>query len=38
MHHLGVIALARASFYVYTRLEDIDALAEGIQRVQKVFA
>jgi cysteine desulfurase/selenocysteine lyase len=38
MHHLGVIALARASFYVYTRMEDIDALAEGIQRVQKVFA
>jgi cysteine desulfurase/selenocysteine lyase len=38
MQHLGVIALARASFYVYTRFEDIDALAEGIMRVQQVFA
>jgi cysteine desulfurase/selenocysteine lyase len=38
MQHLGVIALARASFYVYTRFEDIDALAEGVKRVQEVFA
>jgi cysteine desulfurase/selenocysteine lyase len=38
MQHLGVVALARASFYVYTRFEDIDALAEGVKRVQKVFA
>jgi cysteine desulfurase/selenocysteine lyase len=38
MHHLDVPALARASFYVYTTFEDIDALAEGIKKVQKVFA
>jgi cysteine desulfurase/selenocysteine lyase len=37
MHHLGVAALARASFYVYTRFEDIDALVEGIGKVRKVF-
>lgn len=38
MHHLDVPALARASFYVYTRIADIDALVEGIAKVQKVFA
>jgi cysteine desulfurase/selenocysteine lyase len=38
MHHLDVPALARASFYVYTRISDIDALVEGIAKVQKVFA
>ena len=38
MHHLDVPALARASFYVYTQLEEIDALVEGIKKVQKVFA
>ena len=38
MHHLDVPALARASFYVYTRIADIDALVEGITKVQKVFA
>jgi cysteine desulfurase/selenocysteine lyase len=38
MHHLDVPALARASFYLYTRPQDIDALVEGIKKVQKVFA
>ncbi len=38
MHHLDVPALARASFYVYTQFEEIDALVEGIKKVQKVFA
>lgn len=37
MHHLDVPALARASFYLYTRFEDIDALVEGIGKVNKVF-
>lgn len=37
MHHLDVPALARASFYVYTTREDIDALVEGIGRVQTIF-
>jgi cysteine desulfurase/selenocysteine lyase len=38
MQHLDVPALARASFYVYTTFEDIDALVEGINKVQRVFA
>jgi cysteine desulfurase/selenocysteine lyase len=38
MHHLDVPALARASFYLYTQFEEIDALVEGIKKVQKVFA
>ena len=38
MQHLDVPALARASFYVYTRFAEIDALVEGIVKVQKVFA
>jgi cysteine desulfurase/selenocysteine lyase len=37
MHHLNVPALCRASFYVYTRREDIDALAEGVKKVQAIF-
>ena len=37
MHHLDVPALARASFYLYTTREDIDALAEGIEKVQGIF-
>jgi cysteine desulfurase/selenocysteine lyase len=37
MHHLGVPALARASFYVYTRFEDIDALVDGIRKVRGIF-
>lgn len=37
MHHLGVPALARASFYVYTRFADIDALVGGIGKVREIF-
>jgi cysteine desulfurase/selenocysteine lyase len=37
MHHLNVPALSRASFYIYTTREDIDALIEGVQKVQKIF-
>jgi selenocysteine lyase/cysteine desulfurase len=29
--------LARASFYVYTRFEDIDALVDGIRKVRGIF-
>ncbi len=36
--YLGVGATARASFYVYTTKEDIDALVEGLEKVRKVFA
>jgi cysteine desulfurase/selenocysteine lyase len=37
MHHLDVPALARASFYLYTTREDVDALVEGIVKVQEIF-
>jgi cysteine desulfurase / selenocysteine lyase len=33
----GVAAMTRASFYLYTTTEEIDALARGIERVRKVF-
>ena len=36
-HHLNVPALCRASFYVYTRKSDVDALVEGVKKVQAVF-
>ncbi len=36
--HLGIASTARASFYVYTTHEDIDALVEGFIKVQKVFS
>ncbi len=37
MHHLDVPALARASFYLYTTREDIDALVGGVKKVQTIF-
>jgi cysteine desulfurase/selenocysteine lyase len=37
MHHLNVPALCRASFYIYTRKSDVDALVEGIKKVQEIF-
>ncbi len=38
MGRLGVTSTARASFAVYTTLQEIDALAVGLRRVQQVFA
>jgi cysteine desulfurase/selenocysteine lyase len=38
MHHLGVAATNRASFYLYTVPEEIDQLVDGLHTVQKVFA
>ena len=37
MGRLGVSATARASFALYTSLDEIDALAEGLRRVQQIF-
>jgi len=34
----GVPATTRASFYLYTTTEEIDALIRGVERVRKVFA
>ncbi|WP_018583033.1 cysteine desulfurase [Salinispora arenicola] len=33
----GVPAMTRASFYLYTTTEEIDALVAGLERVRKVF-
>src|SRR6267143_1639940 len=38
MERFDLPATARASFYVYNDLEDVDALVAGIKRVQEVFA
>lgn len=35
--YLGIAATARASFYIYTTKEDIDALIEGLQKVKKLL-
>ena len=38
MRRLGVPATARASFYVYTLPEEIDALVKALARAEEVFA
>ncbi|MBC8346080.1 MAG: cysteine desulfurase [Candidatus Marinimicrobia bacterium] len=38
MNHLGVTATARASFYLYNTKNDIDALAESIEKTARIFA
>ena len=37
MRRLGVAATARASFYVYNTVEDIDALVKGLRRAGELF-
>lgn len=37
MKVLGVPATARASFYIYSTEEDVDALMKGLNRVEEVF-
>ena len=38
MERFNLPATARASFYVYNDLDDVDALVAGIKKVQEVFA
>ncbi len=38
MAKLGVAATNRASFYLYSLPEEVDRLAEGVQKARKVFA
>jgi len=38
MQKLGVAATNRASFYLYTIPEEIDRLAEGLQKAHKLLA
>ena len=38
MERFDLPATARASFYIYNDLEDVDALVAGVKKVQEVFA
>ena len=38
MDRLDVAATARASFYLYTKREEIDVMVEGIRDAQRIFA
>jgi cysteine desulfurase/selenocysteine lyase len=38
MGRLGVTSTARASFALYTTVQEIDALAHGLERIRKIFA
>ena len=38
MRKLGVVATNRASFYLYTTVEEIDRLVAGLHRARQVFA
>ncbi len=38
LQRLGVSATARASFYVYTLKEDVDALVEGLKEARRMMA
>jgi cysteine desulfurase/selenocysteine lyase len=37
MRHYQVAATARASFYLYNTVEEVDRLLEGLQLVRQVF-
>jgi cysteine desulfurase/selenocysteine lyase len=37
MERYNVAATARASFYVYTLREDIDALVQGLRKALQIF-
>ncbi|MDO8628108.1 MAG: aminotransferase class V-fold PLP-dependent enzyme, partial [Candidatus Diapherotrites archaeon] len=37
MRKLGIIGTARASFYLYNYLEEVDKLVAGIKKVKKTF-
>jgi cysteine desulfurase/selenocysteine lyase len=38
MTRLGVAATARASFYIYTRKDEVDRLVGSIKEAQRIFA
>ncbi len=37
MRRLGCVATARASFYVYNRLDEVDTLLEGVREAERFF-
>ena len=38
MRHFGIPATLRASFACYNTMEEVEALARGLERVREVFA
>src|SRR6266852_5443791 len=38
MDRFGLVATARASFYVYTTKAEIDILAQGLSKAQQIFS
>ena len=36
--HYGIVASARASFYLYNTTEDVDLLAAGLEKAQQIYA
>ena len=38
MERFGLAATARASFYVYSLREDIDALVQGLRKALQIFS
>ena len=38
MQYFGIPATARASFALYNTKDEVDALAQGIKKVQEVFS
>jgi cysteine desulfurase/selenocysteine lyase len=38
MQRFGIAATARASFALYNTREEVDRLAEGLEKVREVFA
>jgi cysteine desulfurase/selenocysteine lyase len=37
MKKIGIPGTARASFYLYNGIEDVDALIKGIEKVIEIF-
>jgi len=37
MNRLGILAMTRASFYIYNIQEEVDCLVKGLEKVSKVF-
>ncbi len=37
MNRLGILAMTRASFYIYNTQEEVDLLVKGLEKVNKIF-
>jgi cysteine desulfurase/selenocysteine lyase len=38
MERFDILAMARASFYIYTTTAEIDVLVEGLQKAKQIFS